>query len=128
MRPPTQSGASDISVGENNASGVGGEVGPDAVGPKQLRRGDFFVPVNLTCNSRPERATKAAKCGNRTCKAAAESAASQNGSEPRSAVGRALGSQLTCPPLLIKTNCDDFTFQDFCKLVQSGCTILLNKK
>ena len=32
MRPPTQSGASDISVGENNASGVGGEVGPDAVG------------------------------------------------------------------------------------------------
>ena len=86
---------------------MGGEVGPDAVGQKQLRRGDLVVPVNLTCNSRPERATKAAKCGNRTCKAAAESAASQNGCELRSAVGRALGSQLTCPPLLTKTNCDD---------------------
>ena len=78
MRPPTQSGASDISVGENNASGVGGEVGPDAVGPKQLRRGDFFVPVNLTCNSRPERATKAAKYSNRTCKAAPSSATAKN--------------------------------------------------
>ena len=87
MRPPTQSGASDIFIVGINASGVEGGLGPDAVGRKQLRRGDFFVPVNLTCNSRPDRATKAAKCGNRTFKAAPSSATAKNRAEPSSAHG-----------------------------------------
>ena len=47
-RPPTQGKASDIFLRENNASGVGGKVGPDAAGEKSLQRGDFSVAVNLT--------------------------------------------------------------------------------
>ena len=85
-----------------------GGLGPDAAGEKLLQRGIFFSAANITCKSMSEHAIKPAAYGNHTLKAAAEPAASQNGSELRSAVGRALRSQLTCPPLLIKTKCDDF--------------------
>ena len=107
-RPPTQGHASDIHVAWNNASGVERGLGPDAAGEKLLQRGIFFSAANLTCKNASEHATKPAAYGNHTWKAAAEPAALKNGSELRSAVGRALRSQLTCPPLLIKTKCDDF--------------------
>ena len=85
-----------------------GGLGPDAAGEKLLQRGIFFSAANLTCKSMSEHAIKPATYGKYIQKSAAESAASQNGSELRSAVGRALGSQLTCPPLFIKPNSDDF--------------------
>ena len=52
MRPPTQSGASDIFIVGINASGVEGGLGPDAAGEKGLQWELFWPAVDRTYKSR----------------------------------------------------------------------------
>ena len=126
-RPPhaatyTGQGLRHISEGTQRVtSGVGGKVGPDAAGEKSLQRGDFSVAVNLAWNSRSERATKAAKCGSFTCKAAPTSATVENGCGLSSPHGWALKAQPTWPPSFTKNNCDDFKI--FASVFRAGSHI-----